>query len=86
MCTERYIDPFTDFGFKRMFEKYEAYQLSLKRQRDSANIVSTAREEGWEKGRDQEKLRIAWEMKQAGEPTAKIIRYTGLTEQEISEL
>ncbi len=29
MCTERYINPFTDFGFKRMFgsEKNKAYLI-----------------------------------------------------------
>ncbi|MCD8386369.1 MAG: hypothetical protein LUD17_05690 [Bacteroidales bacterium] len=91
MCTERYIDQSsTDFEFQRMFEKYEAYQLSLKRQRDSANIVSTAREEGREEGIhigiDKEKQRMAREMKQAGEPIPKIILYTHLTEQEISKL
>ncbi|MCD8385547.1 MAG: hypothetical protein LUD17_01510 [Bacteroidales bacterium] len=64
MCTERYINPFTDFGFKTKFlseaevsnlskEEYQAYEMSLKRMRDSQNIVNTAREEGRERGREE---------------------------------
>ncbi|MCC8112797.1 MAG: hypothetical protein LIP03_02145 [Bacteroidales bacterium] len=69
-----------------MFEKYEAYQLSLKRQRDWNSIINTAREEGREEGRKRQKMHIAQLMKQDGEPISKIIRFTGLAEQEISEL
>ncbi|MCC8117566.1 MAG: PD-(D/E)XK nuclease family transposase [Bacteroidales bacterium] len=124
MCTERYIDPFTDFGFKRMFgsdrckscviknlaklseiperlddelfrsffqlaevsklspEEYEAYEASLKRQRDNYNVVVTAREEGMM----EEKIKNARAMKQFGDPIDKISIITGLSPEEIVKL
>lgn len=45
-------------------------------------VSDTAKEEG----RKERDFEIAKEMKYDGEPTDKIIRYTGLTEQEIKEL
>ncbi len=71
MCTESYIT-----------EEYEAYEMSLKRQRDSYSIIATAREEGAEK----EKYRTARAMKADGEPFDKISRYTGLSTEEIATL
>ena len=61
MCTGRYINPFTDFSpmteylseaevSKLSLDESRAYQLSLKRMRDSQNIVNTAREEGIKEG------------------------------------
>ena len=55
---EKYINPLTDFGFKKLFEsaeiakfskeEKEAYEESLKYYRDIKNIVDTSREEGRE--------------------------------------
>ena len=55
---EKYINPFTDYGFKRLFEvaeiakfspeEVQAYQESLKSYRDLKNSLDTAREEGIE--------------------------------------
>ncbi len=63
-------------------EEYEAYEMSLKRQRDNYNIVATAREEG---GRERD-IQRAQKMKIDGLPIDSIIRYTGLTPEEIDEL
>lgn len=54
------------------------------------NSLDTAREEGEEKGRvegrEEEKREIAREMLSADEPIEKIMRFTGLTREQIEEL
>lgn len=77
---DKYINPLTDFGFKKLFGT--EYEENLKHYRDIKNVVDTSREEG----RIEEKIEIAKEMKANGEPTNKIIRYTKLTKAEIEKL
>ena len=71
-------------------EERELYEQSLKYYRDLKNVVDTAFEEGEEKGKIEgkieEKLGIAAEMKADGVPVEKIIRYTGLSKEEIEKL
>ncbi len=57
---EKYINPFTDYGFKKLFETAEIakftpeqvmnYDDSLKYYRDLKNSIDTARDEGKELG------------------------------------
>lgn len=57
---EKYINPFTDFGFKRLFEQAEIaklnpeelfnYEESVKVYRDLFNVVETAERKGHKKG------------------------------------
>ena len=59
---EKYVNSFTDFGFKKLFETAEiakfsteqlnSYEDSLKYYRDLKNSLDTAREEGREEGID----------------------------------
>ena len=59
--TERYINPYTDFGFTKLFEQAEIarftpqdaqeYEESIKIYRDLTNVVNTAERKGLEKGR-----------------------------------
>ena len=82
--------------FKRLFKEAEiarftpeergAYEESLKTYRDLKNVIDTSREEGREEGRGKRNIEIAIEMKKNGEPLAKIIQYTNLSEEEISSL
>lgn len=69
-------------------EEYQNYENSLKYYRDLKNSLDTAREEGFEKGieRGFEKgiEKVALEMLRDNEPTEKIIRFTGLTIDEIA--
>lgn len=71
-------------------EEYEAYEMSLKRQRDSHNILATAREEAHEEGRaegkEEERYRMARAMKADGVPVEKIAAYTGLTPDQLKGL
>ena len=62
------------------------YEDSLKAYRDIKNSLDTAEEKGRKKGKMEGKIEVAREMLQDGEPIEKIIRYTGLSENEISEL
>jgi len=124
----RFINPYTDFGFKKLFgeeanktkkimeeragfvnstrQKLQAYEDSLKTYRDLKGVIDTSHDEGYDegyetghenglkegeeqgidKGRKQEKIDLARLMKQAGESSEKIARYTGLTSTDIEKL
>ncbi|WP_294469824.1 Rpn family recombination-promoting nuclease/putative transposase [uncultured Bacteroides sp.] len=78
------------------------YEDSVKAYRDIVNAVNTARiegrEEGWEKGREdgleegiakgerKKQIEIARQMRTDGIPVDTILKYTGLSEQDINEL
>lgn len=82
--------------FKKLFEAAEiakftveernAYEESLKYYRDLKNIVDTSREEGREEGREEERYEIAREMKKENLSIDQIIRFTGLSKEEIEKL
>ena len=44
--SEKFINPFTDFGFKKRFEERQDYEESLKYYRDLKNVTDTAKIEG----------------------------------------
>ena len=63
---DKYINPFTDFGFKKLFETAEIakftpdertkYEESLKYYRDLKNVVVTSFDEGREEGKIEGKI------------------------------
>lgn len=61
-------------------------QESLKNYRDIKNIVETSKEEGREEGKLEERYNMAGIMTKNGEPTDKIMVYTGLSKEEIEKL
>jgi predicted transposase/invertase (TIGR01784 family) len=63
-------------------DEYKQYEASVNAYRDIFNIQNTAFEKGEKKG----KIEVAKEMIKDKEPVEKIIKYTGLTENEINEL
>ena len=81
-----------DRVFQKLFEAAEIarftpdeknkYEESLKYYRDLKNVVDTSFDEGKAEG----KVEIAREIKSEGEPIEKIIRFTGLTAEEIEKL
>ena len=89
---DKYINPFTDFGFKKLFEAAEIakftpdektkYEESLKYYRDLKNVVDTSFDEGKAEG----KIEIARQMKSEKEPIEMIVLFTGLTREEIENL
>ena len=98
--TGRYVNPYTDFGFKRLFETAEIarfsesemrdYEESLKNLRDLGNVLNTAKEEGRKEGREEgerkKSLEIARNLLQAGIAEDVIAATTGLSIEEIQNL
>jgi len=95
---DKYINPFTDFGFKKLFgsepnkdllidflnqpDEKNKYEESLKYYRDLKNVVDTS----FDEGKLERSVEIARQMKSEGEPIEKIVRFTGLTAEEIRRL
>ena len=87
---------FRDEVFEQAFEKAELanfgqvdldkYENSLKIYRDLKGVIDTAFDEGKIEGKIEGMLDMAKMMKAEGEPLEKIIRYTGLSEEEINRL
>ena len=89
-----------DRVFDRLFEEAEIakfstqelkeYEDSLKAYRDIKNSLDTAMEQGFEKGRAEgitsQRLDTARSMLADGLPLEKIMRYTGLSQEEIGKL
>ncbi len=67
-------------------EEVQSYENSLKTYRDLKNSIDTAREEGEIKGKIEGKVEIVKEMLKEGEPIDKIIKYTGLTKDQIKKI
>lgn len=97
---ERYINPHTDFGFKRLFEQAEiakfndkelkAYEESVNAYRDIVNAINTAKKDSFAEGKAEgvnfQKLETAKMMLANGESIDKIIFYTGLSKEDVEEL
>ncbi|MEK6481957.1 PD-(D/E)XK nuclease family transposase [Catalinimonas sp. 4WD22] len=67
-------------------EEMKAYEESLKTYRDQYSVIETARNEGKNEGREEEKIAIVKQMKKYGDPIEKISAITGLTKEEIEKL
>ena len=97
---EKYISLLTDFGFDRLFEEAEIakftpqemreYEFSKMAYRDIKNSVDTAKREGiaegMEKGMNQKALDIARNMLADGVDLNLIMKYSGLTQEQIEKL
>lgn len=94
--TDRYINLFTDFGFKKFFEQaeiaqfseqeYQEYENSLKYYRDLKNSMDTAFDEGKIEGEQLGIEKTAKAMKGKGMDHCIIAEVTGLTVTEIEKL
>ncbi|HEY8784713.1 MAG TPA: hypothetical protein VIM16_24010 [Mucilaginibacter sp.] len=62
------------------------YDSNLKRKWDNKNVVDYARQEGMEKGKHEEAITIAKEMKKDGLPFSQISKFTKLSIEEIEKL
>ncbi len=82
---EKYINPFTDYSFEKLFGE-EPNEDSLKYYRDLRNSLYTAREEGKEEGKKEEKNEIAKNLLKNNVPIEIIINSTGLTKEQIELL
>ena len=96
----RYINPYTDFGFKKLFQQAEIakydeverrqYEASLKEYWDYTSTLETAERKGEIRGRAEgreEGIRsVAMTMKNAGKSIEEIAAMTGLDHCIIEEL
>ena len=97
---ERYINPYTDFGFKKLFEQAEIARYSESERRqyeeskkvfwDNYSVIKTAERKGEIrgeiKGREEGKKEIARKMKGKGFSANDIAEITGLSTSEITDL
>jgi predicted transposase/invertase (TIGR01784 family) len=91
---DKYINPFTDFGFKKLFEAAEIarfspaeknkYEESLKYYRDLKNVVDTSFDEGKAEGRAEGKVEGKAEGKAEG--TVEIARRMKLEGEPIDKI
>ena len=89
---ERYISLLTDFGFDRLFEEAEIakftpqemreYETSKMAYRDIKNSIDTAKQEG----KNEKALEIAKNMLTDGVDINLIMKYSGLTQEQIEKL
>ena len=89
---DKYINPFTDYGFKKLFETAEIarfdaeekarYEESLKYYRDLKNVVDTSFEEGKAEG----KIEVILKSREAGLDVATISRITGKSIEEVKKV
>ena len=97
----KYINPYTDFGFKKLFgeeafheaelanmtsEQYEQYQESLMTYVEVKEVIKTAENDGIEIGERKKAIEIAKELKRLGVEMIIIIQSTGLSQSEIEQL
>ena len=93
---ERYISLLTDFGFDRLFEEAEIakftpqemreYETSKMAYRDIKNSVDTAKREGIAEGMNQRSLEIARKMLADDVDINLIMKYSGLTQEQIEKI
>lgn len=67
-------------------DERDKYDESIKRMRDAISLMTTAKNEGREEGRESRNIEIAKMMISEKEPIEKIMAYTGLSEKEIQSL
>jgi predicted transposase/invertase (TIGR01784 family) len=89
----KFINPFTDVGFKRIFlskQERQLYDESLRQYRDTLVVMEGQYLEGEEKGRAEGKAEgkqeVARMMKDNNVPAEQISLYTGLSIQDVENL
>jgi len=92
---ERYINPYTDFGFnflspeeleKLPTKERKEYEERLKIYRDLKNSMDTSFNKGKAEGKEEEKVAMAKKMKDLEMAIETIAEITGLTVEEIERL
>jgi len=89
---ELWDDPyFNDFMEQAEFanmsmEEQEAYIASMKQKWDYDNSIEFAEQKGVEKGRAEGLVQVARRMLEDNEPIEKIVKYSGLSEEQIRAL
>lgn len=89
LTTDRYINLFTDFGFKKLFgespnkeSERSVYEDSLKDYRDLISAIDTY----YKDGKKDREVEIAIESLKEGLPLSTISKITGLDMEELEKL
>ena len=77
-----YINPLTDFGFKRIFLNMETYNTSLKQNFYLRDIANCAKMEG----RMERDKQLALRLLKKGKPFEEVIDLTELSKEQVVEL
>ena len=90
--TDKYINPHTDFGFKRLFgsefneQELELYEDSINAYRDIVNAIRTAEKKKFAEGRAEGIVEVAKKMLDKGMSANLVAEITGLSPDEVSSL
>ena len=90
--TDKYINPHTDFGFKRLFgsefneQKLKLYEDSINAYRDIVNAIRTAEKKKFAEGRAEGIVEVAKKMLDKGMSANLVAEMTGLTLDKVSSL
>lgn len=90
--TEKYINPHTDFGFKRLFgsefnkQELKSYEDSVNAYRDIVNAIRTAEKKKFAEGRAEGIVEVAKKMLDKGMSADLIAEITGLSLDKVSSL
>lgn len=90
--TEKYINPHTDFGFKRLFgsefneQELKLYEDSINAYRDIVNAIRTAEKKKFAEGRAEGIVEVAKKMLEKGMSANLVAEMTGLSLDEVSSL
>ena len=88
---ERYVNPFTDFGFKKLFgeepkKELQSYEDSLKYYRDLKNSLDTAFEEGKMEGEVSKAIEVIKKGYSEGFSVEMLSKLTGMSVSEVSRV
>lgn len=90
--TDKYINPHTDFGFKRLFgsefneQELKLYEDSINAYRDIVNAIRTAEKKKFAEGRAEGIVEVAKKMLDKGMSANLVAEITGLSPDEVSSL
>lgn len=90
--TDKYINPHTDFGFKRLFgsefneQELKLYEDSINAYRDIVNAIRTAEKKKFAEGRAEGIVEVAKKMLDKGMSANLVAEITGLSPDEVSGL
>lgn len=90
--TDKYINPHTDFGFKRLFgsefneQELKLYEDSINAYRDIVNAIRTAEKKKFAEGRAEGLIEVAKKMLEKGMSADVVAEMTGLSLDKVSSL
>jgi predicted transposase/invertase (TIGR01784 family) len=82
MIQEKYLNPFTDFGFKKIFGE----EPNLKVYWDIHAVIETAKDDAFDEGKIEGKIEVAKNLISLGLDNETIVKATELKTEEVEHL